>query len=86
MTLQTLQIDDLDDKNPEDELQSCEHFLVDSEIKKTGLKVFNFAIESLSTKNVDEKTDQVYEKLNRAINVSLAFELILKNIEDGRFR
>ena len=86
LTLQSLKIDSLNNKNLQDEIQSCKHFLVDSEIEKARLKVFNYAIETLSTKIVGEQLDHVFKKLNCAAKVNLAFGFILKNIEDGRFR
>ena len=86
MALQTQKIDSLNNKNLQAEIQWCEYFLVDSEIEKARLRVFNYAIKTLSTKNVEEKLDHVFKKLNFAAKVNLAFGFILKNIEDGRFR
>ena len=86
LTLPSLNIESLNNKNHQDEIQSCKHFLVDSEIEKARLKVFNYAMETLSTKIVEEKVDHVFKNLNCAAKVNFEFGFILKNIEDGRFR
>ena len=43
LTLYTLKLEDLNDTNLKDKIQSCKHFHVVSEIKKAILKVFSFA-------------------------------------------
>ena len=63
MTLETPKMDDLNDKNHQDEIQSCNHFLVDFEIDNAGLKVFDFAIDTLSDKIVKEKTRPGFQKI-----------------------
>ena len=85
-TLQTLKMDSFNNKNLQDEIQSCKHFLVDSEIEKATLKVSNYAIESLSTKIVEEKFDHVFKNMICGAKVNLAIGFILKNIEDGRLK
>ena len=86
MTLQTLKINSLNNKNLQDEIQLGKHFPVDSEFETMRLKVFNYAIETLSTKNVEEKLDHVFRDLNYAAKMNLAEEFILRNIEVGSFR
>ena len=68
------------------ELRSCQHFLVDSELEVARHKVFNYAEETPNETVVTEKLDHFFNNLNCAANVNLAFNFILKNIEDGRFR
>ena len=85
LTLQSLKKDILKNKNLQDEIQSGKYFLVDSEFNKARLKVFNYAIETRSTKFVEEKLDHVFKKYNFAARVNLAFGFILMNIEDERF-
>ena len=85
LTLQSLNKDILKNKNLQDEIQSGKYILVDSEINKARLKVFNYAIETRSTKIVEEKLDHVFKKYNCAARVNLAFGFILMNIEDERF-
>ena len=75
-----------DDKSLEEELQSCRHFLVDSEIQKGRHSVFNFVVQNLTAQVIEEKLDRVLDKLKCAAKLNLAFGFILKNIEDGKFR
>ena len=74
-----------DDKSLEEELQSCRHFLVDSEIQKGRHTVFNFVVNNLTAQVIEEKLDRVPDKLKCAAKPNLAHGFILKNIEDGKF-
>ena len=69
-----------------EELQSCRHFLVDSELQKGRHSVFNFAVNNLTAQVIEEKLDRVLDKLKFVAKLNLALSLILKNIEDGKFR
>ena len=90
MKTTTVEIDgilnDIDDANVKEELQSSEHFLVDSEYEQARHTVFNYAIENLNAKIVDEKHDHIFNNLKCAAKVILTVQLILKNREDGGFR
>ena len=79
-------VGDVDNQNLREELQSCRHFLVDSEIQKERHTVFNFAINKLSAQVIEEKLDRVLDKLKSVAKPNLALGFILKNIEDGKFR
>ena len=68
---------DVDDQNLREELKSCRHFLVDSEIQKGRHSVFNFAVNNLTAQVIEENLDLVLD---------LALGFILKNIEDEKFR
>ena len=75
-----------DDKNLEEELQSCRHFLVDSEIQKVGHSVFNFVINNLTARVIEEKLDRVLDNLKCTAKLNLALGFIRKNFEDEQFR
>ena len=75
-----------DDKSLEEELQSCRHFLVDSEIQKGTHSVFNFVVNNLTAQVIEEKLDCVLDKLKCAAKLNLALSFILKNIEAGEVR
>ena len=77
---------DADDQSLREELQSCKHFLVDSEIQKTRDSVFSFAVNNLTAQVIAEKLDRVLVKLKCVAKLTLALGSILKNIEDGNFR
>ena len=75
-----------DDKSLEEELQSCRHFSVDSEIQKGRHSVFNFVVNNRRAQVIEDKLDRVLDKLKCVAKLNLALGVILKNIEDGKFR
>ena len=77
---------DVDDQSLREELQSCRHFLVDSEIQKGRHSIFNFAVNNLTAQIIEEKLDRVLDKLKCVAKPNLALGFILKNIEDRKFR
>ena len=79
-------VGDVEDHRLREELRSCQHFLVDSELERARHKVFNYAIENLNAKIADEKLDHFFNNLKCAAKVNLDFGFILKNIENGGFR
>ena len=79
-------VGDVEDHILREELRSCQHFLVDSELERARNKVFNYAVETLNETIVNEKLDHFFNNLKCAAKVNLAFGFILKNIEDGGFR
>ena len=79
-------VGDFGDQSLREELQSCRHFLVDSEKQKGSYSVFNFAVNNLTAQVIEEKLDRVLDKLKCVAKPKLALGFILKNIEDGKFR
>ena len=79
-------VGDVEDQNLREELQSCRHFLVDSEIQKRRHSVFNFAVNNLTAQFIEEKLVRVLDKLKCVAKLNLPLGFILKNIEDGKFR
>ena len=77
---------DVDDQSFGEELQSCRHFLVDSEIQKGKHSVLNFAVNNLTAQVFEEKLDRVLDKVKCVAMLNLALGFFLKNIEDGKFR
>ena len=77
---------DVDDQSLREELQSCRHFLVDSEIQKRRHSVFNFAVNNLTAQVIGEKLDRVLDKLKCVAKLNLALGFILKRIQDWKFR
>ena len=86
VNLETLKIDDLNDENIQDKLQSCKQFVVDSEIENPRLWVSNYAIKPLTTKIVEESLDHVFKNMNCTAKVNPAFGFILDKVEEGRFK
>ena len=79
-------VGDVEDHSLREELRSCQHFLVHSELEKARHKVFNYAVETLNETIVNEKLDHFFNNLKCAAEVNVAFSFFLKNIEDGGFR
>ena len=75
-----------DDKSLEEEIRSCRHFWVDSEIQKGRYGVFNFVVSHLTARLIEEKLDRVLHKLKCEAKLNLALGFILKNIEDRKVR
>ena len=74
------------DADLKEELQACQHFLVDSELEKRRHRVFNFAMSTFDNSLITRKLDLVFRGLNCAAKVNLAFGFVLKNVEDGSYR
>ena len=79
-------VGDIEDEKFGEELRSCQHFLVDSELGRARYKIFNYAVETLNETIVNEKLDHFFNNLKCAAKVNLVFDFILKNVEDGGFR
>ena len=79
-------VGDADDQSLREELQSCTHFVVDSEIQEGRHSVFNFPDNKLTAQVIEGKLDRVLDKLKCVTKLNSALGFILKNIEDGKFR
>ena len=79
-------VGDVDDQSLREELQSCRHFLVDSEIQKRRYSLFKFAVNNLTAQDFEEKMDRVLDKLKCVAKPNLVLDFALKNIEDEIFR
>ena len=79
-------LDDIDDAARKEEHNSCNHFLVDSELEKGKHCVFSLAMSSFKNSFLNKKLDRVFNQLECAAKVSLAFGFVLKNNEDGTCR
>ena len=75
-----------DDADLREELQACQHFLVDSELEKGRHRVFNFAMSTFDNSLIIKKLNLVLKGLECAAKVNLAFGFVLKNVEDGSCR
>ena len=75
-----------DHKNLEEELQSCRHFLVDSEVQKGRRSMFNFVVNNLTAQVIEQNLDCVLYNLKCASKLNLALGFHLKNIENEKFR
>ena len=74
------------DADLKEELQACQHFLVDSELEKGRHRVFNFALSTSDNSLIIEKLDSVFKGLECLAKVDFAFGFVLKNVEDRSCR
>ena len=74
------------DADLKEEVQACQHFLVDSELGRRRHCVFNFTMSAFYNPFIKKKLDLVFKGLNCASKVNLAFGLVLKNVEEGSCR
>ena len=74
------------DADVKEELQACQHFLVDSELEKGRHRVFNFAMSTFDNSLNNEKLDLVFKGLKCAAKVNLAFGFVVKNVEEESCR
>ena len=79
-------VGDVDDQKMKEELESCKHFLTDTEMETGRHRVFNFAMSSFDISLLNDKLDYVINKLKCAAKLNLAFEFVLKSIEDEMCR
>ena len=76
----------VDDQSLREELETCKHFLSDTEMEKGRHRVFNFAMSSFDVSLLNGKLDYVFKELKCAAKTNSAFGFVLKNIEDGMCR
>ena len=75
----------VDDQSLREELESCKHFLTDTEIENGTHRVFNFAMSSFDLSLFNDKQDYAFKELKCAGKVNLAFGFVLKNNEMSRY-
>ena len=76
-------VGDVGDQTLREKLESCEHFLTDTEMENGRRRVFNFAMSSFDMSLLNNKLDNVFKELKGVAKVDLAIGFALKNIEDG---
>ena len=79
-------VGDVDDQSLREELESCKHFLTDTQKENGRYRVFNFAMSSFHMSLLNDKLDYVLKKLKCAAKVNLALGFVLKIVEDGSCR
>ena len=74
------------DQGLREELTTCKHFLVDSELVRGRQHVFNFASNRINPSFLKVKLQHVYENLQFAPKFNMLHGFVLRNIEDGKYR
>ena len=77
---------DVDDQSFREELESCKHFLTDTEMENGKHRVFKFGMSSFDISLLNDKLDYVFKELKCGEKVNLSFGFILKSIEVGMCR
>ena len=67
-----------DGKKLKEELSACQDFLVDTEMENGRHKVFNFQMSKLDTKVINEKLEEVFNKLDPAAKINIALGFVLR--------
>ena len=75
-----------DGEKLKEELSACQNFLVDTEMENGRHKVFNFQMSKLDTKIINEKLEEVFNKLDSAAKNNIALGFVPRNIETGEYR
>ena len=75
-----------DGEKLKEELSACQHFLVDTELENGRHKVFNFQMSKLDTKIINEKLEEVFNKLDSAAKINIALGFVHRNLETGEYR
>ena len=71
VTLRFLRMNDLNDRNPQDELQLCKQNFSESEIGMVRLKILIYAMETLCKTIGEEKINHLFRRLNCAAKVEV---------------
>ena len=79
-------VGDVDDQSLREELESCKHFLTDTEMENGRHRVFNFVMSSFDISLLNDKLDYVFKELKCAATINVAFGFVLKKIEYGMCR
>ena len=77
---------DVDGNSLKEELETCKHFLVDSELENGRHRICSFAMDTLHPKYLLEILDVVFDSLNCAAKWNVAIGFVLRNVEDGKCR
>ena len=75
-----------DGEKLKEELSAWQHFLLNTEMENGRHKVFNFQMSKLDTKIINEKLEEVFNKLDSAAKIDIALDFVLQNIETGDYR
>ena len=69
---------DVDDDSLEEELKTCRHFFVDSNMENGRHRVFKIAMDSLNQHLLIKKMNLVFDSLNCVANLKIVFGFVLK--------
>ena len=68
----------VDDNSLKEELETCKHFLVDSQTENGRHRIYNFAMGYLDPKYLLKRLDVVFDSLKRAAELTVVFGFFQK--------
>ena len=71
---------DVDDQSLREELESCKHFLTDTEMENGRHRVFDFAMSPFDMSLLNEKLHYVFKELKFAAKANFANGFVLKTL------
>ena len=75
-----------DDNSLKEKVESCKHFLVDSEMDNAGQRAFNFTMNNLDPNCFFEKLDTAFDNIKCAAKLKIACAIVVKYSEKGSSR
>ena len=69
-----------------EELSACQHFLVHTEMKNGRHRLFSFQTSKLETNIINEKLQEVFNKLDSAAKIKTALGFVLCNVNTRAYR
>ena len=75
-----------DGEKLKEKISAYQHFLLNKEMENGRHKVFNFQMSKLNTKIINEKFEEVFNKLDSAAKINISLGFVLRNIETGEYR
>ena len=73
--------DTKDGEKLKEEVSACQQFLVDVEMQNGTENLFEFQKSELDTKTINEKHEEVLNKLESAAKINIALGVVLGNFE-----
>ena len=73
-------------ENLKEELSACQHFLMDTQMENGRHKVPNFQMSKLDSKSINEKLEEVFNKMDSAAKINIALGFVLPKVDTGEYR
>ena len=79
-------MEDVFDYHLKEEMETCKHFSVDSDMENGRHRVYNFAMDTLDPKQLLEKLHVFFDSLKCQATFNVALGFVPKNVEDESCR
>ena len=71
-----------DDKSLKEEMETCKHLFVGSELANGRQRVFKISMDMLDAHTFGQKLDTAFKKFNCTAKLNIAVGFLLKTVED----